>query len=188
MTATGAVGVHVGIKSASTALGSGGRRHSRTIATRPAENSTGRPAVDSGMIRCIAPAVVGHLYQKSRFREDVTTPLAGRRVRHLLLLIVLLAALLGQSGAIQAHLHFESKSSEFASAGREVDASSRSSDKTVPGCLLCKEAASAGAYLLPPVLQIVPVVPLVFRASTVVMVALALTPPAQGWLSRAPPR
>lgn len=113
---------------------------------------------------------------------------AGLRV--LLVLGLMLAALLGQSIAVQSHLHFV-PGSGWPAASEGTDGSTRHALSTahVPmDCALCRALATAGHYIAPgplafsegqaplPWLFVLPVAALLCRSRS------------HRWQSRAPPR
>jgi len=122
-------------------------------------------------------------------RERVRGAPAG--LRALLVLGLLLAALLGQSIAVQSHLHFARGSGWSAAAAEEAKGNPRhalSASHVPADCPLCRELATAGHYIAPgplalsegqapfPWLFVLPVA------------ALPCRPRSHRWQSRAPPR
>jgi hypothetical protein len=104
------------------------------------------------------------------------------------LVALLLACLLAQGTAVQAHLHFATQASPAASAAHIAKASPRGSDDSAAKCPLCQEAATAGAYLLPVAIVLSPAPAAFVWLGTPAIVEFGLPAPVRGWLSRAPPR
>src|SRR5687767_7591295 len=67
-------------------------------------------------------------------------------------LFFLLLALLAQGIAIRTHLHFAPQASSLAAApsDRQLHVGGADRDAAAALCRLCKEAAMAGAFVLPP--------------------------------------
>jgi hypothetical protein len=102
---------------------------------------------------------------------------------------LLLLALLVQGTAIQTHLHFAQRPSSVAVAtsdSRVRNAKSGPDDSAV--CPLCREAAIAGTYLLPPAIIVPLLANVVVWTSTAKLTEFELLAQPLGWLSRAPPR
>ena len=105
------------------------------------------------------------------------------------LVVALLACLLVQGTAVQSHLHFagQARVAAPASGGAAVRIGQPASGDAVD-CPLCHEAATAGAYLLPPVIVLAaPAAQPVWIAPTALR-AFGLATAAHSWLSRAPPQ
>lgn len=104
-------------------------------------------------------------------------------------LFLLLLALVAQGTAVQAHLHFAEQAQSLAvSPGEQAPASQPSERDIYAHCALCHQAATAGAYLLPPVTILASSPPATSLVATLAMVRFGLVGPALGWQSRAPPQ
>ena len=104
-------------------------------------------------------------------------------------LAVLLAALLVQGVAVQAHIHFaRQNSSAVLTHGDSVQLAKPGKPGDAVNCPLCQEAAMAGAYLLPPSIVLPPVAATIPLVPAAAIVDFDLLTPVRGWLSRAPPR
>ena len=110
------------------------------------------------------------------------------RARPLLAFLMLLV-LLAQGTAVQTHVHWARQASEPATASRgSVQAANPAQGDSSADCLLCREAAMAGAYVLPPVV-VVPTPPAaVLSIDTDPRAAFGLPTTAHSWQSRAPPQ
>jgi hypothetical protein len=106
-----------------------------------------------------------------------------------MLLLFVMLALLAQCALVRTHLHISHERVGLATA------STAASQGSVPGkvlstahCLLCDEAARAGAYVQPeiPVLPLASPPTLGIAPATIAAFALLVT--AHDWRSRAPPR
>lgn len=109
-----------------------------------------------------------------------------------LILLIMLAAFLAQTVAIQSHVHFAASTpvSHVAtvSTGGAGQSLSSAPAGTLPDCSLCRELAMAGHYVLPdPVSTIEGRTPLLWLCAASV-VALACRQRSHRWQSRAPPR
>jgi hypothetical protein len=127
-------------------------------------------------------------------RSTLSAPVAGkllasaRRLPRALLVLLLFCFVL-QSTAVQSHVHFAGRAGPPIAAnshGTALFAAPGKSDG-IADCALCREAATAGAYVLPssPVLP-PPPAPLHWIAPAD-LAAFALPGAPLGWLSRAPP-
>ena len=113
---------------------------------------------------------------------------SARRLPRTLLFLLLFCFVL-QGTAVQSHVHFHGRARLPIAAnshGLVLLAASGKSDG-IADCALCREAATAGAYVLPssPVLP-PPPAPLRWIAPADLS-AFALPAAPLGWLSRAPP-
>ena len=105
-------------------------------------------------------------------------------------LLLLLLALLVQGTAVQTHLHFvqEARSLGIASSDRQVHASTPDTNAPAADCPLCQEAATAGAYVLPPATILLSPPRPVLWVTAASIAEFGLLAPALGWQSRAPPQ
>lgn len=128
------------------------------------------------------------IFPRPTRRKTPHSPLGGELVRRWPrgFLATLLAVVLVQAIAVEAHLHFAPQASSW--GAQVAQPAPRGSDDGAANCPLCQEAATAGAYLLPAAI-VLPPAPAVFPWPAPAAVAeFALPAPARGWLSRAPPR
>jgi hypothetical protein len=101
--------------------------------------------------------------------------------------LLLLACLLIQATAVQTHVHYAHRGLSAAAGEGRVQAPSSGQDPA-KDCPLCREAAMAGAYVLPPAIALpAPPAPILWVATAVVTRFDLLAPPF-GWRSRAPPQ
>ena len=133
------------------------RRHEMNFATTSALRS---PRVPNGS------AVPGRLYKA--------------------LLLLLLACLLMQGTAIQAHVHLVRPVA--ASAGTPSAAKVPGREMSAAACSLCVEAAMAGHYLQPSATALPAPAPQVLGVDPQSLAEFRLLSRAHGWLSRAPPQ
>lgn len=104
-------------------------------------------------------------------------------------LVVLLASLLAQGTAIQAHLHLRADPAPIAAAaGGQGRSQAGGDDAAASFCQLCVAAASAGHYLLPPAQALPSPSPVALSVGQPSIPAFQLLRQALGWRSRAPPR
>jgi hypothetical protein len=103
---------------------------------------------------------------------------------------LLLACLLLQGTAVQTHVHFFAKAAPTASlsGGTSAQFSKAGKDGDSAGCLLCQQAAVAGAYLLPQAVLLPAPPALGSWISAAILGEFNLAMPARGWRSRAPPK
>jgi hypothetical protein len=101
-------------------------------------------------------------------------------------------ALLAQSFVIQAHFHGPADTvSSGAVASTIVDKERKQGDRSNGAddtCLICREAGSAGLYLLPPATLYSAAVLKEHWPRLLRLTELFLPRPPLGWLGRAPPR
>lgn len=113
------------------------------------------------------------------------------RGRFIALVIVALFAFAWQSFVTQAHVHFDAGEYSRAVApdhGLSFNLGSGQSPRDLPAkCLLCKEQAQAGHYLPPHPLAIQCQASCAVAGTVALLIALALSPHARAWHSRAPP-
>jgi hypothetical protein len=104
--------------------------------------------------------------------------------------ILLLASLLMQGTLIQSHLHFAGSfgSTSVTSSEQSIASPTPAQGDPAAGCLLCHEAAMAGAFLLPEATALPPPPATIQWLFIAPITAFELPSPAFGWLSRAPPR
>jgi hypothetical protein len=105
-------------------------------------------------------------------------------------LVLLLLALLVQGTVVQTHLHFAQQALSLATApsDRQPHASTPDTTGRPAHCPLCKEAAMAGAYVLPPPVILPPPPAPVRWIAVAAMAEFGLLAPAHAWQSRAPPQ
>jgi hypothetical protein len=94
-----------------------------------------------------------------------------------------------QSTAVQTHVHFTALSGPLANSSvrHGVAIAKASKGSEVADCLLCEQAALAGAYLLPQAVAAVPWPGTVWWHAASVVRQFGLVAQAHGWQSRAPP-
>jgi hypothetical protein len=118
-------------------------------------------------------------------------PLPGQGKAHAwprALVLLWLACLLIQATVVQTHVHYVHRGPSAATGERLVQAPSSSGDDPASDCPLCREAAMAGAYVLPPAIALpAPPAPIPWTATAIVTRFVLLSPPL-GWQSRAPPQ
>jgi hypothetical protein len=104
--------------------------------------------------------------------------------------LLVLACLLVQGTLVQGHVHLSGRTSPAAVASVEQSLNGAKPAKGDPltGCVLCHEAAIAGAYLLPQATAIPAPPTAILWLFASPMAAFGLPSPASGWLSRAPPQ
>lgn len=126
----------------------------------------------------------------SRQRES-----GGWRLRHLsgrvrALFLALLLSFCWQSLVVQTHQHLDPVrlAGLALTASEEVQAPGKQVPADLPAnCPLCREMATAGAYLLPTPIALAAPEATSFHFTPTSLDALTLLPPARGWQSRAPP-
>ena len=126
----------------------------------------------------------------SRQRES-----GGWRLRHLsgrvrALFLALLLSFCWQSLVVQMHQHLDPVrlAGLALTASEEVQAPGKQVPADLPAnCPLCREMATAGAYLLPTPIALAAPEATSFHFTPTSLDALTLLPPARGWQSRAPP-
>jgi hypothetical protein len=103
---------------------------------------------------------------------------------------LLLACLLVQATAVQSHIHFIRQASSIAtlSDGGSAQLAKAGKGGEATDCLLCQESAVAGACLLPQAALLLPPPANALWISIAAIRKFALSAPARGWLSRAPPQ
>jgi hypothetical protein len=120
-----------------------------------------------------------------------TLPGGGRRpvgARPLLAFLMLLV-LLVQGTAVQTHVHWARQVSESAAASRgSIQAANPAQGDSSADCPLCREAAMAGAYILPPAVVLPPPPAAVLWIATAMRAAFGVLTSAHSWQSRAPPQ
>lgn len=124
--------------------------------------------------------------------ERPETRRASARLRTLsrALVLLLLFCLLAQGTAVRTHLHFIKSAATLQTAADHPPTrlSQSSGGEPAVDCPLCREAAMAGSYVLPPV-AVLPPRPLPASwGAAAASLAFALPAPAPGWRSRAPPK
>jgi len=104
--------------------------------------------------------------------------------------VLLLACLLVQGTLVQSHVHFAGQQGAPAAASslQSPQLSKPATGDPLADCVLCHEAAMAGAYLLPQATVLPPPPAPVLWLFTAAMVGFGLPSPALGWQSRAPPQ
>ena len=108
--------------------------------------------------------------------------------------LLLLVALLFQGGLVRTHVHAaQLLAPPGVSASLQASGVSDATSQHVPdggsgSCLLCREAAAAGQYMLPGAEFIAAPLQLHRWAVPQAAIEFALGTPTHGWLSRAPPR
>jgi len=117
-------------------------------------------------------------------------PASGRwPVRARPLLALLLLVLLVQGTAVQTHVHWARQAGVSAAASRgSVQASNPAQGDSSADCPLCREAAMAGAYVLPPAVVLPPPPAAVLWIAATSLAAFGLLTTAHSWRSRAPPQ
>jgi hypothetical protein len=132
---------------------------------------------------------------RSGGREAPELPVSGsllartRAVPRLLVFLLLLCFVV-QGTAVQSHVHFIRQASAIAanSSVSQVEPAQSGKGDSPADCPLCQEAASAGAYVLPPVPVLPAPPPPVLWTAGATFAAFALLAQPLGWLSRAPPQ
>jgi len=116
-------------------------------------------------------------------------------LRLLLVIGLMLAALLGQSIAVQSHLHsagnagWTTSASTSAESGPHRGLSLSHGPASLPAdCPLCRELAMSGHYITPAPLAFFKSPPLLPWLFVLPVAALACRPCSHCWQSRAPPR
>jgi hypothetical protein len=106
------------------------------------------------------------------------------------ILLLFVAGLLAQSTAVQTHLHFvQTAQAQAPIPGDRGDQLWKSNANDPPAdCPLCREAAMAGSYVVPPAVAVPPPPAPAPWTAVATMLAFDLAARAQDWLSRAPPR
>lgn len=103
---------------------------------------------------------------------------------------LLLLVFVAQGVLVRSHLHAPGQANALAvrSGTYQIQSTPGAIGDSSADCVLCQEAAMAGAYLLPhlPVLPPPPALELWVDAAT--LAAFPLLAPSVGWLSRAPPQ
>lgn len=129
---------------------------------------------------------------RRRPARAVALPLAEPRLaaRWHALLLALLLSFCWQSLVVQTHQHLDPV--RLAGLTSAVSENLKTPGKQDPGdipanCPICREIASAGAYLLPTPVALTAPVAASFHFTPASLDALTLLPPARGWQSRAPP-
>lgn len=102
-------------------------------------------------------------------------------------MLLLLASLLVQGTAVQTHLHFAARPITASASDGAVPVAKAGGNDASADCLLCQEAAMAGAYLLPPIPVLQPPPQALLEATAAAIFGFILLAPALGWRSRAPP-
>ncbi len=116
--------------------------------------------------------------------------LAGARAFPSILGFLLLLCLLVQGTAVQTHLHFTRQPTSLTAGPNDRLAKVLKTDEGRPAahCLLCQEAAMAGAYVTPPAIVLPSPPALVLWTDMAALAAFGLARSAPGWWSRAPPQ
>jgi hypothetical protein len=116
--------------------------------------------------------------------------LRSARARPRALVMLLLACLLIHGIAIQTHIHFIGRANLVAAVSEaptgQTAKSGSGGDATE--CPLCREAAMAGTFVLPPAIVLPPPPASFLWVGPAAVTEFGLLAPARGWLSRAPPR
>lgn len=113
----------------------------------------------------------------------------SRTDARVILTLFLLFCLLGQGTIVQSHIHFVRPAGTTAATSNRLAgvASSGKGDPAID-CRLCREAAIAGAYVLPSA-TVLPPPPRPFSwIASMAAAEFGLTARFHGWRSRAPPR
>lgn len=106
-----------------------------------------------------------------------------------LLVFLLLLCFVVQGAAVQSHVHFVEQGNPLtATAGHtRLQAAPSNKGNSPSDCPLCQEAATAGAYVLPPIPALPPPPAVAPEAAVAAIAAYRLALAPLGWLSRAPP-
>ena len=106
-----------------------------------------------------------------------------------LIVFLLLVCFVVQGIAVQSHVHFVRQANAFLthSGHNQVEAPRSGKGDSPADCPLCREAAMAGAYVLPASPVVPPPSAPVLWTAAAPMAAFAVLAPPLGWLSRAPP-
>jgi hypothetical protein len=105
------------------------------------------------------------------------------------LLVLMLACLLLQSTAVQAHVHLAHLPTSLAAAADgPAQIKATGDEEAAAPCALCLAAASAGHYVLASGNALPPPPARVLGTDPRSLPEFRLLSPAHGWLSRAPPQ
>jgi hypothetical protein len=96
--------------------------------------------------------------------------------------------LLIQGTAVRTHIHSAGQMRPAASGAQTLQPAKPGNGDDAANCPLCQEAATAGAYVLPPAVVLPSPPPTPLWAAAVAIRTLGLSTSAHSWRSRAPPQ